>query len=147
MTSEDPVTKQNVSNAKLFKRALIKRGIQGKNKGIKAFPLATVWRQVFAVMTHHVDSSRLEILHKHFELGETALVITGTDDILVHPSNSTKLRDGMKAQFLELPGAGHGANEQCASEVNAALDLNVRRAAHAQCHAGIVTQIQMKAKL
>jgi hypothetical protein len=43
----------------------------------------------------------------------------------VHHGNATVLRDGLEAHFLLLPGAGHGANEQCAPEVNAALLANI----------------------
>jgi len=40
------------------------------------------------------------------------LVVTGDEDILVHPRNANRLTDGLRAELIVLPGAGHGANEQ-----------------------------------
>lgn len=124
----NPVTQKEELNARRLRRALISRGVRGQDKGIKPFPLWTVWRQALAVMTHRVSTSRLAQMRRHF--GPHALVITGLDDILVHYENSALLHQELQGGLLLLPGAGHGANEQCADDVNAALEKHIR-AAHA----------------
>jgi len=123
-----PTTREPVLNAKAFRKALILRGVEGKKKGIRPFSMLTVWNQAIAVASHCVSTERLAILNAHFEGGKHILVVTGTDDILVHPTNSDALQSGLDCRILRLPGAGHGANEQCAAEVNAALEENIRKA-------------------
>jgi len=129
-TSINPKTEKEELNAKMLRRALISRGARGQEKGIKPFPLWTVWRQALAVLTHRVSASRLQKMKKHFG-PRGVLVITGLDDILVHSDNSAALHDALQGGLLLLPGAGHGANEQCVDDVNAALENHIR-AAHQQ---------------
>ena len=123
-SSMDKAGKQ-VLNAKLFRKALILRGRESKAKGIAPFSLLTIWKQTLAVITHRVPLERLTILFDHFDSGKSVIVVTGLDDILVHHSNSVNLKEGLKCKILSVPGAGHGANEQCHMEVNSALDQNI----------------------
>jgi pimeloyl-ACP methyl ester carboxylesterase len=109
-----------------YRRALVQRGKQGVKDGMPDTPLTTVFKQALAVATHRVPADALRRLSRErFQGGQRALVVTGDADILVHHGNATVLRDGLEAHFLLLPGAGHGANEQCAQEVNAALLANI----------------------
>lgn len=111
-----------------FRRALIRRGVETTNMGMPPRDVLSLAKQGMAVATHHVSPARLETLAQHFR--DAILVITGDKDILVHPGNAYVLRDGLQAHFLELPIAGHGANEQYPEEVNHAILDNIRRGAH-----------------
>eukprot|EP00947_MAST-08B_sp_MAST-8B-sp1_P002556 g2556.t1 len=126
----DAKTGKVETNYKLLRRSLIARGTRSyeaaRAAGVPPFRLTTVLKQAMAVTTHRVSAGDLRRLGEHF--GEAALVVTGDSDILVHRRNASILSDGIpEARLVTLPGAGHGANEQCAVEVNAAIEDNVRR--------------------
>jgi len=109
-TSPHPETGEPTSNFKLFRSALIRRGVQAVKDGMPPQRFSSIVKQGFAVMTHNVTTSELQALSKL--LGGNTLVVTGDEDILVHPRNANRLTDGLRAELLVLPGAGHGANEQ-----------------------------------
>ena len=122
-SSPHPETGVQTLNFKLFRSALIRRGMQAKQDGMPAQRFASIVKQGFAVATHNV--SREELAHISKELKGNVLVVTGDEDILVHPRNADRLADGLKAELIVLPGAGHGANEQYADEVNQAIERRV----------------------
>lgn len=129
-SSLNPETRQLELNFNRFRRALIVRGQKRLAAGMPALPIATVFKQAVAVATHNVDTSRLSMMGDHF--GDAILVVTGDSDILVHQRNSVMLAKGLNAdiesrRLLVLPGAGHGANEQCEAEVSAAICSNIER--------------------
>lgn len=115
----DPTTGKETQRFVLLRRALISRGKQTKKDGMPPLKLLSVIKQGFAVATHHVNETKLRALADHF--GDAAIVVTGDEDILVHPENSRKLSGGLGCKLLVLPGSGHGANEQCLEEVNQAI--------------------------
>lgn len=81
-------------------------------------------QQLSAVLTHHVSVDRLKTLRDRFP----TLVITGTDDRIVHTSHSRKIADAMDSDFLAFEGAGHAVTEECLDEVNSALHKHFCRA-------------------
>jgi len=77
-----------------------------------------------AVITHRVSPQRLNILKMPI------LIVTGTMDDMVDPSNSDKLHAMLPGSRLVLfQGAGHLINEECAEDFNAACLDNFRRGA------------------
>ena len=120
-----PQTKQVFSNYEVLRKTMIRRAIEEKNKGMKPVNLSTIIKQVLAVTTHHVTESELKNIAK--KLNGNVLVVTGDEDILVHPKNSEKLNNALNCQFLSISGAGHGAFEQSHEEINQAIEKLVRR--------------------
>jgi len=106
-------------NFRKFRRALIKRGMEGKELGMPSIPFSTVFKQALAVTSHRVSYDSLAKLGQHF--GPGSLVITGGSDILVHHDCSKVLKKGLNAKLIVLDDAGHGANEQHAETVNNAI--------------------------
>lgn len=123
--SNDP--KASETNEEVFRRALISRGRRAIADGSRnAVPLSTAVKQGLAVATHRLSQADLRALGDHF--GPAVLIVTGDSDILVHPHNSTVLASPLdQSTLLTLPAAGHGANEQCAEEVNKAIKRNILR--------------------
>jgi len=69
-----------------------------------------------AVVTHSVSANRLEKLK---EAAFPILILTGTVDNMVRPSESRKLHSMLGvSEFLEFEGAGHLINEECADKFN-----------------------------
>lgn len=55
------------------------------------------------------------------EISVPALVVTGTEDILVPPANSTYLAEHLpNAELIEIPGAGHALHVECRDFLNRA---------------------------
>mmetsp|Transcript_3861 Transcript_3861/g.7085 ORF Transcript_3861/g.7085 Transcript_3861/m.7085 type:complete len:329 (+) Transcript_3861:203-1189(+) len=115
--------KKHEPNHAIFRRALIKRGVQAKQAGTPDTKMLTLVKQALAVCTHRVSQEALGALGRHF--GQASLVITGDQDILVHQTNSRILKKALKAKLLTLECAGHGANEQHAETVNEAIYGNI----------------------
>jgi hypothetical protein len=100
-TSFDSEKQKEIKNAAICGNRLILRGQTGQNMGMPRIPLVTVFRQALAVATHSVSMERLaSCAHESFNGGQTALVVTGNSDMLVHPSNSTKLQKGLSSHFF-----------------------------------------------
>jgi pimeloyl-ACP methyl ester carboxylesterase len=74
-------------------------------------------QQFSAVLTHYVSNKRLRSLRNKFPI----LVMVGTGDKIVHPSNSFKLAATLDAEMLEFPDAGHALTEECLDHINCAL--------------------------
>lgn len=119
------VEKQEMEpNFKRCRRALIMRGVAAKEEGMAPAQLTSVVKQALAVMTHRLPATALADLGRHFGT-EGMLVVTGDEDILVHMDNATELAAGLGCPVTTLPGAGHGAIEQCAADVNAAIKRTI----------------------
>ncbi|TPX50452.1 hypothetical protein SeMB42_g02242 [Synchytrium endobioticum] len=69
----------------------------------KPQPLAGAMSQIAAAMTHRVSDERLKLLAKSVPV----MVVTGTIDNLVRPSNSFHMANVMMCRLEVLNGAGH----------------------------------------
>jgi pimeloyl-ACP methyl ester carboxylesterase len=123
--STHPETGAKETNFKAFRRALIKRGIESKKAGMPPQRISSIFKQAFAVFTHNVSEAELNYI-SDVVLKGNVLVLTGDEDILVHPNNSIRLSHGLKCKIITVPGAGHGANEQVAQFVNEMIEKNIR---------------------
>lgn len=126
-----PDTGVLTKNFKLFRSALIKRGIEDKEKGVPGIKITSVFKQAFAVFSHHVSQSELKEISE--KVNGNVLIITGDTDILVHPNNSYRLNHGLGGELLVLPRAGHGANEQYGNLVNQAIERIVTKCDPTYC--------------
>ncbi len=71
--------------------------------------------QVMAIAAHDTRSRLGEIPHE-------TLVLTGDEDVLVPPQNSSILAEGIpRAKLQTIPGTGHGFNIQAAEAYNRAV--------------------------
>mmetsp|Transcript_27494 Transcript_27494/g.64079 ORF Transcript_27494/g.64079 Transcript_27494/m.64079 type:complete len:327 (+) Transcript_27494:69-1049(+) len=80
-------------------------------------------KQFVAVMTHHVSKARCKPLT---DLGVPVLVLTGTQDVLVRPMNSTIIADHFDTKVHALEKSGHGLIFQLADEVNRLLETHIQ---------------------
>lgn len=55
------------------------------------------------------------------EIGAPSLVVHGTEDIAIPLAPARALADGLRADFIAVPGAGHGVNLTHPAPVNAAI--------------------------
>ncbi len=78
--------------------------------------------QLAAVLSH-MSRRRMHKLR-----GIPTVVMTGTRDILVRPSNSRRLAEALHAPLVEVEGAGHGLIIEAGGEVNATLREHFARA-------------------
>jgi len=120
-----PETGLMTTNFQLYRKILIKRALEEHAKGIAPPALKSVIKQGFAVATHRVTMNDLAEISK--SLNGNVLVITGDQDILVHMKNSERLCTGLNAKSVILPGAGHGAFEQCSELVNSEIESLILR--------------------
>jgi len=75
--------------------------------------------QGLAIIGHHISSERLKALR---DSGIPILIITGTKDKLVKPSNSYLLKKSLEPeQFIILEGAGHMVHRESHQIVNKAM--------------------------
>jgi len=97
---------------------VLKELIESKSKFTEQF-FGVVY-QMIAVFLHYVSPARLKQIR---DSRIPVLVITGTDDKLVNPTNSYYLKEALQAeQFIVLEGAGHMIHRECHKEVNTALN-------------------------
>ena len=55
------------------------------------------------------------------EISNPALVVTGTQDVLIPPANSTYLAGNLpNAELIQIPGAGHALHVECRDFLNKA---------------------------
>jgi pimeloyl-ACP methyl ester carboxylesterase len=124
--SAHPDTGEPTKNFKLFRKALIKRGLEDKKNGVPGLRITSIFKQAFAVFGHSVSAQELSGIAKG--LNGNVLILTGDTDILVHPQNAYRLRDELKSELVVIQGAGHGANEQEHLVVNRHIERIVLRA-------------------
>jgi len=75
--------------------------------------------QLGAVLMHYVSTTRLQELKKS---KVPVMIMTGTKDRLVRPTNSRILKGILDPEeFIVLDGAGHMIHQECAAVVNQAL--------------------------
>lgn len=96
-----------------FKESVIRR-----QKRSRITPLSGFLTQLSAVAGHYVSPARLKELSNN---DIDFLVITGTIDNLVDPSNSIHLATHLKAQLLVWDKCGHSPIQQMKSEFNNVL--------------------------
>lgn len=118
--SPHPETGEQVSNFRILRTALIKRGLQDRDKGVKGFRVSSIFKQALSVFTHSCSMEELENIAK--SVNGKVIVITGDEDILVHPYNADRLHKGLKGEMVVIPKAGHGANEQASDQVNQLIE-------------------------
>lgn len=92
---------------------------------VRPQPMAGMLGQLAAVGTHYVSESRLK---KITAAPIPKLILTGTIDNLVRPTNSTYLAKVLEGNLVVIPGGGHALIGQCYEEVNEYL-LNHFRSA------------------
>jgi len=78
--------------------------------------------QLAAVLSH-MSRRRLHRLR-----GIPAVVMTGTEDLMVRPFNSRRIADALHAPLVEVEGAGHGLIIEAHDQVNATLRDHFARA-------------------
>ncbi|GBG31012.1 Protein ABHD8 [Hondaea fermentalgiana] len=107
------------TNADIVRSVILGRTEASAQEGRKYMDFPIFVKQALAVMTHRVPTQRLKQLGSILPV----LVVSGDSDILVPDANSHLLAReiGSNAELLLIPGAGHGASEQCADEVNPAI--------------------------
>ncbi|CAJ1353351.1 unnamed protein product [Effrenium voratum] len=97
-----------------------------KSKGFKPPPRThpdEMAKQLTAVLTHHVGKGRCAELRRR---KVPVLVLTGSQDCLVRPVNSTIIAEHFDTQVHVLDGVGHGLIFQDADAVNRLLESNIR---------------------
>ena len=58
------------------------------------------------------------------EISNPALVVTGTEDVLIPAANSIFLAENLgNAELIEIPGAGHALHVECREFLNQAAHL------------------------
>jgi pimeloyl-ACP methyl ester carboxylesterase len=150
-TSVNPETGRMELNLTRFGGGLQQREKKRQAAGIPDIPLCTIFKQFGSCVSHYVDNSRLKKMGAYFGAG--VLVVTGDEDILVNCKNSEMLAHGLivdgksGGQLLVLPGAGHGANEQCADAVCAAIRRNIERGVSVRKQAQQRAQTELARKL
>ena len=117
------------TNFHICKEILMNRALEEEKKGIPLPSAFSMLKQTFAVMTHNVTTTQLEEISN--SVNGNILVVTGDEDILVHMQNSVRLNETLKGKMMVLKAAGHGAYEQYAPEVNAAIEELILKAAAA----------------
>lgn len=103
---------------------LIARGRKYIEHGIlREMDLDGLFLQLSAVISHYISWERLALL-RSFKL--PTIIICGKLDNLVNAYNSCEiLAPHLKGELLVFGDAGHGVNEQYATEVNLALKRNI----------------------
>lgn len=110
---DDSGVQWRIKNRDVVKKELI----ESKSKYKENF-LGIVY-QVAAILTHHVSAKKLNQIK---ESRIPVLIMTGTDDKLIYPSNSYYLKKILQPEeFIVLKGAGHMIHRECYTEVNRAL--------------------------
>jgi len=90
----------------------------------KENPVGLLVQQMSAVLTHYVSSKRLHSLRRRFPI----LVMTGSNDLIVHSSHSLKMAKVMAADLKVFDGIGHALTEECLDQVNLSLRNHFKRA-------------------
>lgn len=122
---------KTTTNFHIFKEMMIKRSRADLERGIPLPSGLSMMKQVLAVTTHNVPLDELDAISKSVK--GNCMVLTGDEDVLVHMANSERLAKGLKPRkHVILKGAGHGAFEQFANEVNSAIEDIVLGAAEAR---------------
>ena len=58
------------------------------------------------------------------EISNPALIVTGTEDVIIPAANSSYLAENLgNAELLEIPGAGHALHIECRDLLNQAAHL------------------------
>ncbi|KAG1439043.1 hypothetical protein G6F56_012427 [Rhizopus delemar] len=81
--------------------------------------------QMLAGLGHHVSDNRLEKIKKS---NIPVLVMTGTLDHLVHPSNSHHLSQKLEAELIVFEGSGHGLQNEQTEKYNDLIDKHFTKA-------------------
>lgn len=84
---------------------------------VRENPVWMFLKQLSAVMTHSVSFAALSLLKDRFP----TLVVVGTGDKIIHPTQSDKLHGALGGHLLKFEGAGHAVTEECLDAVNSAL--------------------------
>lgn len=101
--------------------------IEHKLKTIANTPPQTFWGFMGhsrIVFSHKVTHQRLE---KIKQSNIPVIVVTGTDDQLVDPSNSHMLKDFLNCEFVEFTGAGHAIHSECADRFNLLIANHLKK--------------------
>eukprot|EP00992_Anisonema_acinus_P009306 TRINITY_DN5517_c0_g1_i1.p1 TRINITY_DN5517_c0_g1~~TRINITY_DN5517_c0_g1_i1.p1 ORF type:complete len:297 (+),score=39.25 TRINITY_DN5517_c0_g1_i1:66-956(+) len=128
----DPFLNKNVDDprnpgAQTKRQRVLIRKFAARHSGIPLAPLRTFVWQLLAVLTHYVSTSRLQRLRG---TGVRTVVVTGTADRLVRPSNSTTLAAALGADLVELADVGHSLNDEASQAVNLLVERNVLNSLH-----------------
>jgi len=96
---------------------VLKELIDAKSKYDEKF-IGVVY-QTLAILAHYVSPARLSRIRAS---RIPVLIMTGTEDKLIGPSNSYYLKEELQPeQFIVLEGAGHMIHRECYQQVNSAL--------------------------
>jgi len=89
----------------------------------KENPVGLLIQQMSAVLTHYVSSKRLYSLRRRFPI----LVMTGSNDLIIHPSHSIEIAKTLDAELKIFDGVGHALTEECLDQINGSLRLHFSR--------------------
>lgn len=81
-------------------------------------------RQMAAVLTHSMSKHRFDTT-KTNDPSLRALVIAGSEDVLVRPLNSSVLSEMTGGELVMVQGAGHGVMLQCEEELRERISKHV----------------------
>ena len=107
------------SDAELYKKLHEKGTSKAYTYGYS--PFQGFLGQMCAVWTHNVGEHRLKAL-KHVP----SLVITGTKDYMVRPSNSHEIARILEVEPIVLDGRGHHLVWECTDEINRLIHDHTR---------------------
>jgi len=94
------------------------------NKNKQPSSLKGFFAQWLAIMKHYVSVARLQEIKQS---GVPVLVMVGTDDILIYPSNSHTLHKHLGGELIEYRG-GHAVVNELPELVNSALEAHFIKA-------------------
>jgi len=89
----------------------------------KENPVGLLMQQMSAVLTHFVSNKRLYSLRRRFPV----LVMTGSNDLIIHSSHSIEIAKAMDAELKIFDGVGHALTEECLDEINTSLRTHFSR--------------------
>lgn len=96
---------------------------------VRAQPLPWALNQMYAAVRHWISPERLaKIKEAMSPTDKRVLVITGTNDNLVKPTNSFYLADKLQAELKVYAGAGHAVITEKFQEYNQLIEEHFRKA-------------------
>ncbi|KAI8819096.1 Alpha/Beta hydrolase protein [Fimicolochytrium jonesii] len=126
LDGEAPVDSGYTTNREMMQQQLLR---VGRQKGPQ--PDHSRRGQIWAVQRHYVSPARLRRIA---QLQIPVLVMTGTDDLLIRPSNSHHLAHHLSCPLKEFPSAGHGLPQERPHQVHSLMVETFRKSAAYMSH-------------
>ena len=92
-------------------------------------PISGLVSQLSAIARHYISNERLTRLKEDLAAqGTPALLITGSEDLLVRLENSSKLQEVLECPLATIENTGHMLHIQSPHEFNSILHTHIERA-------------------